>query len=78
MSGKHIETVRIKKEPGQDEADSSSNSASSNAAEPTRQSSLQRIQLRKERVRIFFAIFECALCVKHSFASVYSFFSVIF
>lgn len=50
MSGKQIDVVRIKKEPGQDEADTSSNSASSNAAEPTRQSSLQRIQLRKERV----------------------------
>lgn len=48
--------VRIKKEPVQDsqfaEADSSSNSTSSNAAEAvTRQSSLQRIQLRKDRVR---------------------------
>lgn len=50
MSGKHIEAIRIKKEPGQDEVDSSSNSTSSNATEPTRQSSLQRIQLRKERV----------------------------
>lgn len=50
MSGKQIDVVRIKKEPGQDEADTSSNSASSNGAEPTRQSSLQRIQLRKERV----------------------------
>lgn len=55
MSGKHIEAVRIKKEPVQDsqfaEADSSSNSASSNAAEAvTRQSSLQRIQIRKDRV----------------------------
>lgn len=55
MSGKHMENVRIKKEPIQEsqfvEADSSSNSTSSNAAEAvTRQSSLQRIQLRKDRV----------------------------
>lgn len=63
-TGKHIEAVRIKKEPGQDEADSSSNSASSNAAEPTRQSSLQRIQLRKERVWTF--LLSCFLRLFHS------------
>lgn len=56
MSGKHLDAVRIKKEPVQEsqfaEADSSSNSTSSNAAETvTRQSSLQRIQLRKDRVK---------------------------
>ena len=56
MSGKHLETVRIKKEPVQEpqfaEADSSSNSTTSNAAEAvTRQSSLQRIQIRKDRVK---------------------------
>lgn len=65
MSGKHLENVRIKKEPMQEsqfvEADSSSNSTSSNAAEAvTRQSSLQRIQLRKDRVmylgQVFFSI----------------------
>lgn len=55
-AGKHMEGVRIKKDLVQDsqfaEADSSSNSTSSaNAAEAvTRQSSLQRIQLRKDRV----------------------------
>lgn len=66
MSGKHLENVRIKKEPMQEsqfvEADSSSNSTSSNAAEAvTRQSSLQRIQLRKDRVmylgQVFFSNF---------------------
>lgn len=55
MSGKHLEGIRVKKELSQDpqfaEADSSSNSTTSNAAEAvTRQSSLQRIQLRKDRV----------------------------
>lgn len=62
MSGKHLENVRIKKEPMQDsqfvEADSSSNSTSSNAAEAvTRQSSLQRIQLRKDRVMYLGQVF---------------------
>lgn len=62
MSGKHLENVRIKKEPMQEsqfvEADSSSNSTSSNAAEAvTRQSSLQRIQLRKDRVMYLGQVF---------------------
>lgn len=52
MSGKSLEH---KREPANDsqfaEADSSTNSNSSNAEAATRQSSLQRIQLRKERVR---------------------------
>lgn len=55
MSTKQMESIRVKNEPNHDpqfaEADSSSNSASSNAAEAvTRQSSLQRIQIRKDRV----------------------------
>lgn len=58
MSGKPIEGIRVKKDITEAhfvEADSSSNSASSNAAEAvTRQSSLQRIQLRKDRVWLLF------------------------
>lgn len=51
--------TRIKKEPGSDsqfaEVDSSTNSTATNSAAETttRQSSLQRIQLRKEKVNSF-------------------------
>lgn len=61
MSSKH---ERSKREPVSEsqfaEADSSTNSGASNAAEAaTRQSSLQRIQLRKEKVTLFGFIERC-------------------
>lgn len=56
-----MEEIRIKKEPGSDsqyvEADSSTNSTATTSAAgeaTTRQSSLQRIQLRKEKVGLKF------------------------